>query len=214
MIRKGQVNALSKDLSSVKKPVRKAFISGKPRLHFVTQDVEPDIVRRSSLSNYYKVPKVSKVSVHVNFTEALKDLRSLGLLYNVLFLLTGAKPRLIKARKSISQFKVRKGSFVGCKVVLPPIFSHSFLDYVFSVAMNHHYNYEVIGLSDNREKGVLYIGFDQFEDFKYLDPIGLYLRRFSGFDIKCVLKNRGEKHVSSEFFSRLGISPLQFVYKD
>jgi len=186
---------------------------GKTRLYFIENQNSLDLIRRGNITNYYKVPRFNKVSIHVNFSNALKDLKSLGVLYNIIFLLSGTKPSLIKARKSIAQFKVRKGSFIGCKALISNMYKFSFIDYIFLVALNNHYDYSLVGLNLNQKSNILSIGFDQFEDFKYLDPIALYLRKFSGFDIQCSL-TKSKPEISKLYFSRLGIHPLNFIYKD
>jgi large subunit ribosomal protein L5 len=187
---------------------------GNSRLQATLQQVNIDLIRKNSLSNFYKVPVLKKITVHVNYTPALKDLKSLGLIYNTIFLLTGKKPNLLKARKSISHFKVRKGMFVGCKTILTKQYRYFFLDYVLSVAMNSHYNAAQLNVSLDHKNRNLYIGFDQLEDFRYLESVGLYLRRFSGLDITCTLGKNATVKIYSLFFARLGLVPFKFSYID
>ena len=58
---------------------------GKTRLFFIENQNSLDLIRRGNITNYYKVPRFNKVSIHVNFSNALKDLKSLGVLYNIIF---------------------------------------------------------------------------------------------------------------------------------
>jgi len=187
---------------------------GKSRMYTILQQNSVDLIRRNSLSSFYKTPSFKKVVVHVNFTSAIKDLKSLGLLYNTIFLLTGKKPILIKARRSIAHYKVRKGMFVGCKAVISREHVNFFLDYVFSVALNSHYNPSQLSVCIDKNKRTLSIGFDQFEDFKYLESIALYLRRFSGFDVTCTLSNNLDPLTYDLFLNRIGLSPFRSRYLD
>lgn len=187
---------------------------GKSRMYAILQQNSIDLIRRNSLSSFYKTPSFKKVVVHVNFTSAIKDLKSLGLLYNTIFLLTGKKPTLIKARRSIAQFKVRKGMFVGCKAVISREYENFFLDYVFSVALNSHYNPSQLSVCIDKNKRTLSIGFDQFEDFRYLESVALYLRRFSGFDVTCTLSNNSDPLTYDLFLNRIGLSPFRSRYLD
>jgi large subunit ribosomal protein L5 len=94
------------------------YLVGNPRMQIILQETNIDLIRKNSLANFYRVPLLKKIIAHVNYTPAINDLKSLGLVYNTLFFLTGTKPTLIKARKSIAHYKVRKGMFVGCKAIL------------------------------------------------------------------------------------------------
>lgn len=187
---------------------------GNSRLQPILQQNNIDLIRKNSLKNFYRVPVLKKIIIHMNYTPAIKDLKSLGLVYNTMFLLTGRKPSLLKARKSIAHYKVRKGMFIGCKARLIKQYRYFFLDYIFSVAMNSHYNASQLKVSLDDEKRNIYIGFDQLEDFGYLESVALYLRRFSGLDITCTLSNNTDPRVYSIFFARLGLFPLKFRYRD
>jgi ribosomal protein L5 len=170
---------------------------GNSRLQPILQQNNIDLIRKNSLKNFYRVPVLKKIIIHMNYTPAIKDLKSLGLVYNTMFLLTGRKPSLLKARKSIAHYKVRKGMFIGCKARLIK-----------------QYRYSQLKVSLDDKKRNIYIGFDQLEDFGYLESVALYLRRFSGLDITCTLSNNTDPGVYSIFFARLGLFPLKFRYRD
>jgi large subunit ribosomal protein L5 len=187
---------------------------GYPRLQPILQQNNIDLIRKASLSNFYKTPVLKKLVVHINYTPALKDLKSLGIVYNTIFLLTGTKPVLLKARKSIAQYKVRKGMFVGCKSTLTKEYCYFFLDYLFNVVMNSHYNASQLNVSLDNKNRNLYVGINQLEDFGYLESVGLYLRRIPGLDITCALVKNPAFKSYPLFFARLGLFPFKFRYID
>jgi hypothetical protein len=80
--------------------------------------------------------------------------------------------------------------------------------------MNSHYNAAQLNVSLDHKNRNLYIGFDQLEDFRYLESVGLYLRRFSGLDITCTLGKNATVKIYSLFFARLGLVPFKFSYID
>ncbi len=99
----------------------------KPRLHQrYLRDVVPALVKDFNYSNPMQVPKVAKVSVNVGVGEAIANANSI---------ITGQKPLIKKARKSIAQFKLREGQNVGVMVTLRGERMWEFLDRLMNAAL-------------------------------------------------------------------------------
>ncbi len=96
--------------------------------------VKPALVEKWSYQNVHQVPYLEKIIVHMGVSASLEK----GALEDAskeLSLITGRKPMLNKARKSVSQFKVRKGQPIGCRVTLRREGMYEFLDRLVTAAL-------------------------------------------------------------------------------
>jgi large subunit ribosomal protein L5 len=108
----------------------------KPRLHQrYLRDVVPALVKDFNYSNPMQVPKVSKVSVNVGVGEAIANAKALDATVRDVSIITGQKPLIKKARKSIAQFKLREGQNVGVMVTLRGERMWEFLDRLMNAAL-------------------------------------------------------------------------------
>ncbi len=100
------------------------------------QEVRPQLMREFSLENVMQVPRVEKVVVNVGVgSETQTDSRALDAAVGDLTTITGQKPVVAKARKSISNFKLREGKPIGVKVTLRGQRMWAFLDRLMNVAL-------------------------------------------------------------------------------
>jgi large subunit ribosomal protein L5 len=108
----------------------------KSRLHQrYEQDVVPALKRDFSYVNPMQVPRVSKVSVNVGVGEAITNTKALDATVRDVSMITGQKPIVKKARKSIAQFKLREGQNVGVTVTLRGERMWEFLDRLMNAAL-------------------------------------------------------------------------------
>src|SRR5579872_3824802 len=109
---------------------------GKSRLHErYERDVVPALVRAFNYKNPMQVPRLSKVSVNVGVGEAIANAKALDATVRDVSLITGQKPIVKKARKSIAQFKLREGQNVGVMVTLRGERMWEFLDRLMNAAL-------------------------------------------------------------------------------
>jgi len=99
------------------------------------QEVAPALVKSLNLTNIMQVPKVKKVVVNIGVGEALENVKALDAAVEDLTKITGQKPVITKARKSISNFKLREGRAIGVKVTLRGDRMWAFLDRLMNVAL-------------------------------------------------------------------------------
>lgn len=83
-----------------------------------TNRVLPSVMKELGLKNIFAVPKIIKVAINVGVGEAASKKQILDSIIEELKLISGQKPVITKARKSISAFKIRKGFPIGVKVTL------------------------------------------------------------------------------------------------
>lgn len=82
------------------------------------EDVVPALVKEFGYTNVMQVPKVKKVTVNVGLGEALDNAKAVDFAVRDIEQITGQKPVLTKAKKSIAGFKLREGRVIGVKVTL------------------------------------------------------------------------------------------------
>ena len=83
-----------------------------------TTEVVPALQKQFEYGNPMDVPKVSKIVVNIGLGEALSNAKALDAALGDMTLITGQKPIVTKAKRSIAQFRVRTGNSIGAKVTL------------------------------------------------------------------------------------------------
>src|SRR6202011_876160 len=108
----------------------------KSRLHQrYMRDVVPALVQDFNYQNAMEVPRVAKVSVNVGVGEAIANAKALDATVRDIGIITGQKPLIKKAKKSIAQFKLREGQQVGVMVTLRGERMWEFLDRLMNAAL-------------------------------------------------------------------------------
>ncbi len=102
---------------------------------FYLNEVVPGMVKEFQYENMMAVPKIEKVVVNMGVGEAKDDKKVMEAAVNDMAIVTGQKPVITKARKSIANFKLREGMVVGCKVTLRGEKMYSFVDRLINVAL-------------------------------------------------------------------------------
>ncbi len=98
-------------------------------------EIRPALVERFGYSTPMQAPKIVKITVNMGVGDAKQDSKMLEAASEQLGTLTGQKPNVRRARKSIAQFKVREGMPVGVAVTLRGERAYEFLDRLMSVAI-------------------------------------------------------------------------------
>lgn len=98
-------------------------------------EVVPALMERFGYKNVMEVPKIEKVVINVGLGEALQNAKAIENMSRDLALITGQRPVVTRARKSIAAFKLRKGAPIGLKVTLRGKRMYDFLDRLFNVAL-------------------------------------------------------------------------------
>jgi large subunit ribosomal protein L5 len=99
------------------------------------QEVVPNLVKEFGFRNLMEVPRIKKVVVNVGMGEALDNAKALDAAVNDLQIVTGQKAMVTKAKKDISNFKLRAGKPIGVMVTLRGERMWSFLDRLMNVAL-------------------------------------------------------------------------------
>ncbi|MGC8972118.1 MAG: 50S ribosomal protein L5 [bacterium] len=107
-----------------------------PRLKdYYRETVVPYLMKRFNYKNIMAVPKIEKVTINMGVGDAIQNPDLLKAAVNDLMIISGQKPVITKAKKSISNFKLRKGMSIGCMVTLRGDRMYEFLDKLLNVAL-------------------------------------------------------------------------------
>jgi len=99
------------------------------------QEILPQLVKEFNFKNVMQAPRIAKVVVNVGVGEALTNAKALDATVEDITSITGQKPIITKARKSIATFKLREGRAIGVKVTLRGDRMWQFLDRLCNVAL-------------------------------------------------------------------------------
>jgi large subunit ribosomal protein L5 len=99
------------------------------------EKVVPALKEKLGLVNIMEVPKITKITVNMGVGEAVADKKIMDNAVGDLTKITGQKPLVTRARKSVATFKVRDGLPIGAKVTLRGARMYEFLDRLVSIAM-------------------------------------------------------------------------------
>ncbi len=99
------------------------------------QEIVPQMMKKFSYKNVMEVPKLEKIVINMGVGEAIQNPKALEAAVNDLTQITGQRPVITKARKSIAAFKLRSGMKIGCKVTLRGDRMYDFLDKLVNVVL-------------------------------------------------------------------------------
>lgn len=107
-----------------------------PRLKEKYQkEIVPLFIKDHGFSNVMAVPKIDKIVINMSSGRAIEDSKFLEKVENIIGRITGQKPIITKAKKSVASFKLREGMPIGAKVTLRGDKMYEFLDRLISTAL-------------------------------------------------------------------------------
>ena len=98
-------------------------------------EIAPALMKKFEYKSTMQIPKLEKVVVNIGLGEAKENSKVIEAACNDLAAITGQKPIVTKARKSVANFKIREGMNIGCKVTLRAEKMYEFVDRLFNVAL-------------------------------------------------------------------------------
>ena len=164
-----------------------------PRLKSLYEkDIIPKLMQKFEHKNKHQVAKIQKVILNMGLGEDASDAKKLKTCLDDMGLITGQKPVVTNFKKSISNFKTRKGSKAGVKVTLRSKKMYEFLDRLVNIALPRIKDFR--GLSVN--------SFDKFGNYTFgvkehiIFPEVSFDRadKIRGIDIIIVISSRSEEH--------------------
>ena len=102
---------------------------------YYVKEVAPALKEKFSYKNVMQIPKLDKIVINIGCGDSKDNSKLLDAAVNDLAIITGQKPIITTAKKSVSNFKVREGMKLGCKVTLRGEMMYEFLDRLFNIAL-------------------------------------------------------------------------------
>ncbi len=100
-----------------------------------TQEIAPALAKEFGFKNPMSIPKIQKIVLNMGLGDAISNAKIMDVAVNELSVITGQKPVVTKAKKSIAQFKLREGMSIGAMVTLRGDRMYEFLDRFINVTL-------------------------------------------------------------------------------
>lgn len=148
------------------------------------KEIVPAMQKEFNLKSVMEVAKLEKIVINKGLGEAVSDSKLLDAAVNELQLITGQKPLITKAKKSIAGYKLRQGQPIGCKVTLRGEKMWAFIETLFNIALPRVRDFRGISARSFDGKGNYTIGIKE----QIIFPQIVYdeVKKISGFDITFV----------------------------
>ena len=186
--------AAAKTAASVKTPNRvKALYD---------QTVVPAMMKKFNYKNVNQVPKLVKITINSGLGDVMDNSKSVQLAAEELRQISGQKPIIIKAKKSVANFKIREGQGVGMKVTLRGTRMYEFFDKLVSVALPRVRDFRGVSTKSFDGRGNYAMGVKEqliFPEITY-DQV----EKIRGFDI-CVTTTALTDEEAKELLALLGM---------
>ena len=174
-----------------------------PRLKTLYREtVAPDLKKEYEYSSPMQVPRVEKVNVSVGVGEAMNNKKLLDAAVKELEIITGQKPIKTKAKKSISNFKLRVGMEIGAKVTLRGSYMWEFLDRFMNVALARVKDFRGVNPNSFDGHGNYSLGITEQIIFPEIDYDKI--ERVSGLNVAIVTTAKTDQEARS-LLTRLGM---------
>jgi len=168
-------------------------------------EVTSGLRERFGYTNPMQVPKVEKVVINMRVADALQDQRHLDKAVEELTLISGQRPVITRARRSIAAFKLRAGNPIGCKVTLRGERMYEFLDKLFNISLPRIKDFKGLSTRSLDGRGGMNIGLREqliFPEIEY-DKVD----KIRGMDVSIVTTARSDEE-ARELLRLLGL-PLR-----
>ena len=164
--------------------------------------VIPGLREKFKYTNDLAVPRIVKVTLNIGLGKSLKDEKLVGVAVDVLTRISGQKPMLTKAKKSISAFKIRAGMVVGSMVTLRGKRMYNFLEKLLNIALPRVRDFQGILEKSVDQGGNLTIGFR--EQIVFPEIHSDEVDHLIGLEV-IITTTAGSAEVGRELFRLLGI---------
>lgn len=152
--------------------------------------VLPELKQRRKYKNVHEVPRLEKIVVHMGVSSSLEK-TAVEDAAKDLSLITGRKPVIDKSRKSVANFKLRKGQSIGCHVTLRREVMYEFFDRLIATALPRIRDFRGLGTRSFDGRGSYSLGLDDQTIFPEIDLDKI--KRHQGMDVTIVTTARTDE---------------------
>ena len=133
------------------------------------KEIIDKLVEQFDYKNINAVPAINKIVLNCGVGDAVEDKKSLDRVAENMAAITGQRPQLTRAKKSISNFKLREGLPIGCKVTLRRKFMYEFLDRLINLALPRTRDFQGIPDKSFDGRGNYTLGIKEHTIFPEID---------------------------------------------
>ncbi len=166
------------------------------------EEIIKEISETFSIKNVMAVPRVEKIVVNMGVGQALQDIKILEKAMVDMATITGQKPLIRRAKKAISNFKLRQGNPIGCKVTLRQTKMYEFMDRLMNVALPRIRDFNGVPRTSFDKGGNYTLGIKDQSIFPEVEVDREH--RTNGMDITFVF-NHGPKEQTMELLRLFGM---------
>lgn len=166
-------------------------------------DVAPKLREQFGYANVMEIPKLEKVVINMGVGDGPSDPRLLDSAVTELTAITGQRPSVRTARKSIAGFKLRQGTKIGCMVTLRGDRMYEFLDRLFNVAVPRIRDFRGISPKSFDKQGNFTLGLKEQTIFPEVNQDAV--AKVRGMNITFVIKNSRSSDESRELLRQMGM---------
>lgn len=155
------------------------------------ESIRPELMKTLKYTSVMEVPKLEKITVNIGVGDAIHNSKLLDAAVNDLTKITGQKPVITRATKSIANFKVRAGAAIGCKVDLRGERMYDFFDKLITIALPRVRDFRGLSKNSFDGRGNYTIGVKEqliFNEINYDDVV-----KIRGMDIVIVTSAKTDK---------------------
>lgn len=160
-------------------------------LEYYRSEVVPKLMREMGYKNVYEVPRIIKIVINSALGEAISDPKIIDVASSDLSLITGQKPLVIKAKRNIASFKLRKGIPIALKVTLRKSRAYDFLDRLINFALPRVKDFRGLPKDGFDGHGNYNFGIDEHTIFPEIDIDKV--QKVFGMDITIVTSAKDDK---------------------
>lgn len=166
------------------------------------EEVVPKLQEQFNIKNHMAVPSLTKIVVNMGVGDAIGDMKILDSAVADLTAITGQKPSIRRAKKAISNFKLREGLPIGCKVTLRRAKMFEFLDRLLNTTLPRIRDFNGVSRKSFDKQGNYSLGIEEQAIFPEIDSgkIG----HVQGMDVTFVF-NKGPAEQTFEVLNLLGM---------
>jgi len=164
----------------------------KPRLEaFYREQVVPALMKKFNFKSIMQVPKLEKITLNMGIGSATQDQKDLQSALNEMELIAGQRPVVTRSKKAISNFKLREGVPIGCKVTIRRARMYEFLDRFINICSPRIRDFRGFPDKGFDGRGNLTIGIKEQIIFPEIDVDKV--NRITGLDISFVMKSESDE---------------------
>jgi large subunit ribosomal protein L5 len=160
-------------------------------LEYYRSEVVPKLMKEMGYKNVYEVPRIIKIVINSALGEAISDPKIIDVASSDLSLITGQKPLVIKAKRNIASFKLRKGIPIALKVTLRKSRAYNFLDRLINFALPRVKDFRGLPRDGFDGHGNYNFGIDEHTIFPEIDIDKV--QKVFGMDITIVTSAKDDK---------------------